>query len=138
MTTRYTDKQLDTLLNEYFREGARARPYPAIAVAMGVSNPKALDDLVWKIVTGYAGNNAAGPRRVYVATANRRSRAGAAWTKRDDDALRAALTGEGQQRKPPCDLAYIADVLARPVEEVDAHWKQISGDPLGRPGFGLA
>lgn len=133
----YTDHQINTLLNLYFRNHQRPVPYPAIAVEMGVTSAEGLDDLVWKIITGYGGRDARGPRRAFWAADNRVDRTGWPWYGREDNALRMALAGDGQLRRPPCDTRYVAAVLARTVAEVEARWAHLNADPLGRKGFGL-
>ena len=133
----YTDAHIDVLLDLYFRDAPRATPFPMIADAMELpGHESGLDDLLWKVTTGYRGTKAHGPRREYVSGAARPCRARMAWWPREDSTLRNALAGEGQERDPPCDVAYIAAVLARPVKEVAAHWASLRADPLGRPGFG--
>lgn len=131
----YTAEQIDIMLNLYFRDYPRPTPYPTIALHIGVTNAEGLDDLLWKVITGYGGKTATGPRREYSRTEHRMDRTGWAWQARDDAALRAALAGDGQLRQPPCDFAYIAAVLARSVTEVEARWKEINTDILGRKGF---
>lgn len=132
----YNTKQVFLLLDLYFRAAPRQTPWPVIAAAMGdPAFVNGLDDLFWKIVTGYAGNQADGPRRVMPRRTEHR--AGRLWYVREDNALRAALGGEGQRRQPPCDVKYIANILARPVAEVQARWNELNKDKLGRSGFGL-
>jgi len=133
----YSPTQIDTLLDMYFRDHLRPAPWPDIAKAIAVDNPEALDDLLWKTITGYPGKDPHGPRREYAPTRDRIHREGFAWHMREDDALRAALAGEGQLRNPPCDPGYIAAVLARPVEEVILQWASLGADNLGRDGFGF-
>ncbi len=134
---KYTDTQVDILLDYYFRDDPRPAPFPAIARAMGCA-VDGLDVLLWKVITGYGANTATGKRRVYVATAARVGRVGKTWLPREDAALRSALAGDGRLRTPPVDTAYIAAVLARDWAEVDLRWRELStGDPLGRKGFGL-
>lgn len=131
---KYSDKQINTLLDHYFRDQPRPAPWPIIARAMGTPGTwNGLDDLLWKIVTGYTGHAADGPRRA--APVRGEHRAGLTWWPREDNALHAALRGEGQRRQPPCDIDYIATVLGRPVEEVAARWEWLNKDELGRAGF---
>lgn len=132
----YTDLQIDTLLNGWFRGGPRPKPFPEIAHEMGIDDYEGLDDLKWKLITGYAGKDPRGPRREYNATSHRVGRAGEPWTGRDDDALVAALAGEGQLRDPACDTTYIAAILARSVGEVEARWEELRPGRTGE-GFGL-
>jgi len=136
MVTKYTDEQTYTLIDLYFRDHRREAPWPIIAQTMGVDNPGALDELLWKIVTGYKGKDPDGPRRVFKRPIKSRwYRKQRHWYKRENDALVAALMGKGQKRDPPCDIAYIATVLARAVDEVKDQWKCINGHPLGCKGF---
>lgn len=137
MRQHYTGSQIDRLLNLYFRDHVRAAPYPVIAKELGLSSYDGLDDLIWKICTGYGGKDPKGPRRAYTVAVGRLNRAGLQWQEREIKALRGALAGEGQLRQPPCDVAYVAAVLARPVAEVAAKWAALNGDPLGRKGFGI-
>ncbi|MBU0846515.1 hypothetical protein KKH23_04945 [Patescibacteria group bacterium] len=133
---KYTGSQIDLLLDLFFRDHPRPMPWPHIARAMGVlATPKALDRLLWGVVTGYPGHDAHGPRREYAPTGPRVCRAGRAWLQREDRLLREALAGEGQLRQPPCDVAHVADVLARPAAEVTARWIELNADRLGREGF---
>jgi len=134
----YVDAEIEILIDMYFRDNPRPAPYPAIAEAMGrPTRESGLDDLLWKVVTGYGGNTATGPRRKIIRRTPRRVayRATRKWWPREDNALRAALAGEGQRRNPPCDIKYIATVLARTVTEVENRWTCINGDALGRRGF---
>ena len=133
---RYTAEQVDILLDLYFRDHVRPAPFPAIAKAIGVRDADGLDDLLWKVITGYDGRDPVGPRRHYVPTSGRCWRAGFVWRPREDAAIKAALVGEGRRRNPPVDVAYVAAVLARPVMEVVERWTRIR-DPLRRAGFGL-
>ena len=133
----YTAEQVAALLDLYFRDHPRPTPFPTIADALGLPRKhEGLDDLLWKLITGYAGREADGRRRFYAPAAGRQSRVGQPWHPREEAALRAALAGEGQRRHPPVDVAYIAAVLARAVEEVVTRWELIR-DPIGRTGFGL-
>ena len=134
---RYADDQIDILLDCYFRPGPRPAPWPVAAERMGLprGDSAGLDDLLWKVVTGCAGNDPEGPRRVYCPGA-RRNRAGEAWLPREVKALEMALAGDGQRRNPPVDMAYIAAVLARPVAEVEAHWRKLH--PPRRGFFGVS
>lgn len=138
-TTRqqYTAAQIDILLNGYFRDSPRPVPYPLLAQRMGIDRYEGLDDLVWKLCTGYGGKTPTGFRRIYDPTPERVGRAGWAWVVREESAMRAALAGEGQLRDPKCDMDYIATVLARTVDECEEHWKAMNSDPLQRKGFGL-
>ena len=121
----------------YYRDHPRPAPYPVIAATIGaLDSLNGLDDLRWKVVTGYHGHDADGPRREYAPSRGRPWRVGRWWHPREDAALRAALTGEGQRRKPPVDVDYIAAVLARTPVEVAARWDAIK-DPLRRGGFGF-
>jgi len=137
---RYTSAQIDTLLNLYFRDHPRQTPWHQIAetVDAGVE-PKQLKRLLWGIITGYSGHEADGPRRGYIPTRLRTNRAGLPWYRREDDALLAALSGEGQKRQPPCDIWFITIILMRPAGETLLHWNEINPgrDKLNRTGFGL-
>jgi len=134
---KYSRRHIDILLNGYFRAGPRPKPFGMIAADMGLAGHVAgLDDLLWKVITGYTGRDADGPRRVYRQTKARVRRNGWAWTRRDDMALVLALEGDGQRRDPPCDTAYVAAVLGRSVEEVEDRWATIRPGPYGG-GFGL-
>lgn len=134
----YTKQQIDTMLNMYFRDHKRPTPWPAVAQAIGVEcTDIALYRAVWGVFTGYGEHEQNGARRVYEPTALREPRAGWVWFDREDVALRDALEGEGQTRKPPVDIQYIASVLARPISEVEARWHKI-GPAMGRTGFGFA
>ncbi len=133
----YTDEMVDILLNEYFRDHARPTPYPTIAEIMGVSDHEGLNDLLWKVITGYNGREPRGLRRCYEPTPKRINRTGWVWQAREDAALMLALRGEGQLRRPPCDTEYVAAVLGRSWAEVETHWNQMNEDVLGREGFGL-
>ena len=135
MHRKYDDGQISLLLDLYFRNQPRPAPWPVVGRALGVRDTTGLDDLLWKVLTGYSGNMPDGPRR---ATPRRgRHRAGYVWWPREDGALHAALRGEGQRRCPPCDTAYIAAVLARTEEEVKVRWAHLNQDTLDRSGFGL-
>ena len=140
---RYTGEQVDLLLDMYFRDHSRPVPYSTIAramvvvatVATALPSLKALDRFLWGIITGYSGRDANGPRRKYSPGPNRQNRIGCVWFPREDRALFSALAGDGQLRKPPCDVAYISAVLARSVVEVEARWRGLNVDVLGREGF---
>ena len=136
MSENYSDLQIDTMLNMYFRNHQRPAPWRQIAEAMGPDiEPKPLERLLWGLITGYRRD---GKRRVYTPTFLREDRARWPWYQRETDALQAALSGEGQRRQPPCDIPYIAGVLARrSLSEVSHMWNVIHVDSLGRTGFGL-
>lgn len=135
MPTRYTRPQVDMVLDGFFRDARRPRPLAIVAQDIGLDSHEGLDDLLWKVITGYGGRDPDGPRRVYRPTLGRVWRGGWVWHGREDDALRAALAGEGQRRQPPCDVAYVATVLQRTEAEVAARWAELQADPLGRVGF---
>jgi len=137
----YSNRQYHMVIALYFRNHpTRPVPWPAIAEAVGCPDQvKGVSDLLWKLTTGYHGTDPDGPRRaaIWRPSNMRYHRAGMPWHKREDDALRDALAGEGQRRKPPCDVPYIAAVLARTENEVRERWTAVGGDPLEREGFGL-
>lgn len=139
MTTQYSDHQVDVMLNARLRRGVRPMPWRDVAKVM-LAKPisaKNVEILFWKVVTGYSGTNADGPRRVYKAGPFRESNAGKPWQPCDDAVLESALGGEGQRRTPPCDYEYVAAILGRSEQEVEMRWAKRKGDPLGRAGFGL-
>jgi hypothetical protein len=132
----YEPWQIDRLLNLYFRNQPRPAPWGDIAEAMQVEfNPVAHDRLLWGVVTGYPGNTAEGPRKEYTPTSARIDRTGFVWYAREDKLVRAALGGQGQRRQPPCDVAFVARVLARPEAEVAERWAHLQKDALGREAF---
>ena len=135
MAINYSDAQIDLLLDLYFRNHIRPAPWKLIANAMGISSENGLDDLLWKVVTGYNGHDPDGPRRKYAPATLRTIRHGWYWYPREDDALIASLQGQGQRRDPPCDAEYISKVLMRSENEVLVHMDRICGDPLNRRGF---
>lgn len=130
----YTDEQVDVLLNGYFRDHPRPRPYPDIAKDMGVDDPDVLYYLLWRVVTGYEGKDPTGPRRVYKPTVLRVNRIGQVWRPREDKAILDALEGAGQLRRPPCNIDYIASVLGRSAREVQDRLTRIMP---GRSGTGF-
>ena len=134
---KYTVLQIDTLLNGYYRKGARHKPWPDIAKEIGmVATPTALDRLRWGIITGYGAriSDTMRKRRQYHATMTRVGRVGWDWEVREVADLKTILEGAGRMREPVCDVEFAAVVLARSVEEVAAKWKEIK-DPLDRKGF---
>ena len=138
---KYTDRQITTLLDLYFRDHPRPAPWYIMVSAIDDENISsyAIDRIIWGAVTGYPGREATGERRAAPQwpLGHALCRAGRKWHQREDNALRAALGGEGQRRNPPCCTTYIATVLARPVLEVQERWATINGDTLGRTDFGL-
>lgn len=135
-SNQYTDKQIDTLLDLYFRAGSRPAPWPMIADAMEVPRPSLLpgttnplERLLWGIVTGYTGSKPNCKRRVYKPTTARTDRTGWVYQQRENEAIRAALNGQGRLREPPCDEDYIAAVLARSIAEIKARWEEMN--PVG-------
>lgn len=132
---RYTAKQIDMVLDAYFRDQPRPMPWRSIASLIGepMHDPdNALSRLVWKLTTGYTKS---GRRREYRPTSHRANRTARPWFEREITALRAGLAGEGQEREPKVDAKYMAKVLARPLLEVEDKWREINADCLGRKGF---
>lgn len=134
---RYSDEQIDCMLNGRLRRGPRPTPWPTVALHMGLEDISGLEDLFWKVATGYSGNDPHGPRRQYKPTKHRHSNRGLQWQRCDWDVMDKALAGQGQRRKPACDFTYVAAILGRNVDEVEAEWNRRQGDPLGRAGFGF-
>lgn len=137
MSDKYSNEQVIILLDNYFRDAYRPAPFEAISDKMGVTNSStAISRLLWGVVTGYGG---ACDLTLRLAPewpkGAERCRSGRRWWTREDHALRNALAGEGQRRKPPLTVAYIATVLARTEEEVELRWEEINKDALGRKGF---
>lgn len=139
--TVYTLRMVDRLLDLYFRDCPRPMPYPDIAKELGCTNLKGLEDMVYMNVTGYSSFKIEGTkkceRREYKPTRYREDRSGRKWYKREDDALKLAMSPEnaGQtKRVPRCDVAYIASVLSRPEAEV-AKRLQLFVNPSGPQGF---
>ena len=150
MSDTYTNGQIDILLNHYFRDAFRAMPFPVLAEEMGLGDEvpvkgwaAALNRVLWGLFTGYGNpvdpDEPTGPRqcRVYAPTGGRWPRNYKPWYTREDTALRHALGGEGQDREPPVDVAYIARVLQRDPTEVRQRWGALTAHVLGRSGFGL-
>jgi hypothetical protein len=143
----YTDEQLTTLIELYFRDFHRPMPYRVIAERMGVHRGQnAMQRLLWGVCTGYGGVGTVSGTN-YRRTALRwpegleEYRAGATWWPREDRALGHALERKGQERTPACDTAYIAAVLARPLAEVEARWAWLRAGGHAQQqggGFGLA
>lgn len=119
----YTDEQIDTMLNIWFSNSIPSGSiWEHIAKCMGSSNHVAgISILLWKIVTGYVGHYPDTRRRVYEPTILRISRVGKPWNNREERALFSGFVGEGKRRLPPCDIRYMAAVLARSEEEVFHH-----------------
>ena len=137
MRNSHTETEVDLVLDLYFRDHRRPTPLARIAEVSGLVNENAVNCLLWRVCTGYGGNVAECMRRTYTPHPGRASRAGRWWWPREDAMLRNALEGDGQLRQPPCDIAYIAAVLARPCAEVEERWAALKRDPLDREGFGL-
>lgn len=133
---RYTQRQVDIMLNGYLRDHPRPKPWRQIAHEMGVPfNEEALERLLWGYGNGYGGPENDSPRKEYTPGPLRYGRSGWRWWPREDKLLRSAFAGDGTLRDPPCDAEYMAKVLARSKREVERRWKQI-GPALGREGFG--
>lgn len=135
---KYSDQQIDTMLNHRLRRGLRPTPWPRVAMFMGLNDTTGLEDLFWKVVTGYSGKNPDGPRRVYIpTTGGRDNHTGLPFEPREIEVMEMALLRQGQRREPACDFAYVAAILARNEDEVEAEWNKRQNDPLGRAGFGF-
>ena len=139
MSEAYSDTQIDTILNLFFRDHIKPTPWKDVGQAIGEDmTVKELYRVIWGRVTGYNGHDARGPRLVYKRTILREDRTGRLWHRREIDAMKAALEGAGRLRQPPCDVVYIAAVLARPEKEVAEMWALFSRDELDREGLGFA
>jgi len=140
MNNGYSDAQIDTMLDLFFRDNPRPAPAQIIADAIGEPDKfKSLYDFIGRIITGVSkrekGNG--GPLRSYTPTSARENREGRKWYPREDQALDRALLGAGQTRKPPVDIVYIAAVLSRTQAEIAGRFFHRHADPLKRKGFGL-
>ncbi len=150
----YTDRHIDQLINEMLpRHNRDIKNWEAIGMRMGFLNFEGLDDIVWKWMTGYAGKNADGPRRVYVRTSVRHSPRDAympnnplkgAWSDREVEVMFRCLwrpwmnpeikdpkkdgLGQGFRRDPPTDVGYVAAILNRTVKDVIARWRKYRAD----------
>lgn len=135
---KYDNDQIITLLDNYFRASPRPMPWPEIRREMKTeATVNALERLLWGVVTGYGGGHADAPRRDEPEWPQglEHARTGYVWHEREVRVLRSALGGEGQQRDPVVDIAYIATTLARTELEVVEKWDQLNKDALGREGF---
>ena len=139
-TPKWPDEHKTTLITMRYRDATRPAPWGVIADTLGVKGGSkrvatVLERLLWGMVTGYPGRDRHGAPPPPPVWAKPNYRSGLGWRKPEQDALREALEGEGQVRQPPVDIAYIAAVLGRTKSEVQAEWKRMNGDQLGRQGF---
>ena len=141
--TVYTRRMTDEILDLYYRDSPRETPFPIIAEKVGVTNLKGLSDLIYTMSTGYSHNKVEGTkkrvRRDYRPTRYREDHSGRKWYPREDHALKLGMDpkGAGQTlRVPPCDIPFMAVILARSEAEVAARWEKLK-NPLGLDGFGM-
>jgi hypothetical protein len=133
---RYTDKQRTLAIELRFRDHVRPQPWRTIACAIKVNAPDhVIERMLWGVVTGGSLKGGTRTKAPQWPPGRKLCRAGMPWHGTERVALKQALNGEGQERVPKVDVPYIAQVLARTEEEVEAEHKRLIGGGLKRKGF---